>query len=142
MDDKQIQEIAEKLDAQVPRENAAVRMEQYGGQGENRIVANRLGYLRLGIEFLKAAIAQPMEAAKEDKKNDEPDEVDIDLDYMATEDSEITFEWFQRTEDISPQVETYTLWDKIIPCLMLIAIGGFIIFAFIGLTTVVRFITH
>lgn len=101
MDDKEIREIADKLDAQVPRENAAVRMEQYGGPGENRIVANRLGYLRLGIEFLKAAIAQPMEV-EENKKNDEPDEVDIDLDYMATEDSEITFEWFQRTEDLSP----------------------------------------
>src|SRR5688572_2077805 len=62
MTDEEIREIVAQLDAAIPREGAVVEIEQDEEMYEIRavaVVANRLGYLRLGIEFLKAAIAPP-----------------------------------------------------------------------------------
>jgi len=58
MDENKIRAIITQLDNEVPRENATVILEQYGGgPDESHIVANQTHYLRLEIEFLKAGFA-------------------------------------------------------------------------------------
>lgn len=61
LNDAYIKELIENLDQSVSSEGAAVRLDQYGGgPDESQITGNRVGYLRLGIEFLKAAYAEPI----------------------------------------------------------------------------------
>lgn len=80
-----------KLDALVPRDRACVTLRQYGGgPDESRVTANQRGYLRLGIEFLKAAFAPT------NKENS----LKADIRYLLTEDSDVGFDWFERREDL------------------------------------------
>src|SRR5688572_3123919 len=97
-DPVQIADMIESLDREVPREGAWVEMEQYGGgPDEGQIVANRLGFLRLGIEFLKAGIANDPHGSDAAGPRGAP----IDLEYLVTPDSTINFDWFELRE--SPQ---------------------------------------
>jgi hypothetical protein len=80
-----------ELDELVPRDGACVTLRQYGGgPDESRITANQRGYLRLGIEFLKAAFAPT------NKENS----LKADIGYLLTEDSDVGFDWFERREDL------------------------------------------
>ena len=91
MDENRIQDAIRFLDAEVPRQHAKVKLEQYGGgPDESRMIANKLGFLRFGIEFLKAAHARP--------SDQQSNIVDIELDYLLTTDSSISFDWFERRE--------------------------------------------
>jgi hypothetical protein len=58
----QIQEHIDQLDAQISKEDAELVI-SYGGDlaasADCEIVGNYIGYLRLGIEMLKAAVVEP-----------------------------------------------------------------------------------
>src|SRR5688572_15306493 len=58
VDERKVQDAIAFLDEEVPRGHARVKLDQYGGgPDESRIIANKDGFLRLGVEFLKAAYA-------------------------------------------------------------------------------------
>jgi hypothetical protein len=85
-DESRLRQIIENLEQSVSKEGAYVKITLYGGGlSETKIVANRNGYLRLGIEFLKAAFAENI--------------IDIDLDYLLKK-STVYIDWFERTEEI------------------------------------------
>ena len=53
--DARIQELVSELDALIPRTNAAMRIMPCGNhRHDTALVGNRAGYLRFGIELLKA----------------------------------------------------------------------------------------
>ena len=60
MDDAQIQRIADELDAAVTKDDAKLLIDYSGGPDEREgncdVIANRNGYLRAGIELLKAGV--------------------------------------------------------------------------------------
>ena len=93
-DTEQIRKLVADLDAAVPREGARVHLSQYGGgPDESKVIANERGYLRLGIEFLRAAFAPSSPKSAE--------LIDADLDYLLTDDSNVGFDWFERREDLA-----------------------------------------
>lgn len=99
MDEKELNEIkniVDGLDKRVSRDGARVQFDIYGGgSDEGRVQANQKGYLRLGIEFLKAAFAPPPKDIRD------PDNiVDVDIDYLTNKDAPIQFDWFERRDDI------------------------------------------
>ena len=88
-----LNELINQLDSKAPKDEAKVIFHQYGGgPDESKIIANTNGYLRLGVEFLKAAFAKPSDTTDT--------AIDIDLDYLITEDSTINFDWFERTDKV------------------------------------------
>ncbi|WP_028313241.1 hypothetical protein [Desulfatibacillum aliphaticivorans] len=100
IDHEKVKDFISSLDESVPKEGAAVRMDQYGGgPDESGIRANQAGYLRLGIEFLKAAYAEP---AYRDKGGDDVDReyLDVDLEYLVSLESDVNFDSFERTENV------------------------------------------
>jgi hypothetical protein len=122
-----VRRLVEDLDRAVPRDGAKVRLKQYGGgPDESKIVANRLGYLRLGLELMKGAFAQP-------KKADDPSLVDVDIRYLLTRDSMMDLDWFERREDIpqgekSPRLKggrfaRLTVFVLLLLCVVLLFIG-------------------
>ena len=50
-----------------------------------------MGFLRLGVELLKAAFAPTGHGG-------EPNAVEVDIDYLVTADSSINFDWCERKE--------------------------------------------
>jgi len=88
-----VQKLIAELDVAIPKEGARVQLCQYGGgPDESRVIATRRGYLRLGIEFLRAAYAAPCE------KN--PGQIAVNLDYLLTDSSDIGFDWFERVDSL------------------------------------------
>ncbi len=91
-----IDDIVRELDRRSPRGGARVRLDQYGGgPNEGRIVANQAGFLRFGIELLKAGLV----IYEPEKPQRIP--VSVDLKYLITDDSVIRFDEFIR-DDTTP----------------------------------------
>jgi len=96
----QIQQHIDQLDAQVPKEDAALVISYEGDPAasvECEIVANYIGYLRFGIEMLKAAVMEPEPGAVG---------VNISMDYM--EDAK----WSLHVGRISRREDVRTYFDK------------------------------
>jgi hypothetical protein len=92
-DDDGLKRFVRQLDDAVPREGAVVLEHDAQGYDDAHflLTANRLGYLRLGIEYLKAAFAEHTSAAH-------PHRVDVDLSYIAGFEDNA----FERREDVKP----------------------------------------
>ncbi len=97
MNREEIELAITQIDAAVKKDGAVVQLQQYGGgPDESKISANEAGYLRLGVEFLKAAYA------KKDPNIDEGDSISVDLEYLISPDSNVGFDWFERNENLIP----------------------------------------
>jgi len=133
----EIQQIVDELDRGILKENARVSLQKYGGDlDEAFIVANERGYLRLGVEFLKAGFTPYLHPERAMGKR--PHAINVDLDYLITDDSDVHFDYFERTEDL--KIETYQeSWaDKGIPFAVLGVIFLVLGLAFVGLVFVIR----
>jgi hypothetical protein len=97
MDSKKFQDI-EKLmaliETHLSEEGGQVRFEVYGGGlDESLIRANQLGFLKMGLLFLKAAFAS--------QKDGQHDQLDINISPLIHPNSEIHFDWLERSEHIN-----------------------------------------
>ena len=134
-DTEQIKKLVADLDAAVSREGARVRLSQYGGgPDESKVVANETGYLRLGIEFLRAAFAPPSPKSQE--------MLDTDLSYLLTDDSDIHFDWFERREDLPASTQSEGKSGKFVPAIILLVLFSGLVFALVGLVTVISWMTR
>lgn len=105
MNDDELQRIIEQLDEQIPTEGAFIQFRLMGT--EYGLSANRLGYLRLGVEMLRAA-SLPTEKLPDADVELLP----LDLEHLRHEDDREhgLLEWFERTEQLhkEPEVEVET----------------------------------
>jgi|HubBroStandDraft_4_1064222.scaffolds.fasta_scaffold44382_4 hypothetical protein len=96
----QIQQHIDQLDAQIPKEDAELVI-SYGGDlacsANCEIVGNYIGYLRFGIEMLKAAIVEP-----------EPGEVGINISLAYME----IARWGLRVKRITRREDVTTYFDR------------------------------
>jgi hypothetical protein len=100
MDDierEQVRRLVEELDRRVPREGAAVRLDHYGGEPvECGFVGTRNGYLRYGVELLKAGLAEPEQGLGP------AFDVEPELEYLLSPESEVAIQEFVRDEELKP----------------------------------------
>lgn len=137
MNREELKQIVEDLDKDISKENARVSMQKYGGDlDEAFIVGTENGYLRLGVEFLKAGLTPYVNAEKVASR--QPYAIDVDLDYLIQEDSDVQFDYFERTEDI--KIKTYNpSWvDRTIPIVMLAFLLSVLILAIAGAFAIVK----
>ena len=98
--ESKIRDLVSELDSLVPREDAKVRIDVYGGGvDESYIRANRRGLQRLGIQLLKAADAP----FKDSSSKFAPHAVDIDVNDLFHEESDIGLDWIERTEELDTE---------------------------------------
>ena len=91
-----IQELVAELDRLVPRTDAVVVMSVYGGGcDESRITATENGYLRLGIEMLKAPSALRFIDGADTQ-------LDVRLEGLVSEQSDINFHMFHLDDTLKP----------------------------------------
>jgi hypothetical protein len=93
LDDDDLKHLIAQLDAAVPREGAVVLQHDAEGYDDAHflLTADRRGYLRLGVEYLKAAFAEHTSASH-------PHRVAVDLSYISGFEDQA----FERREGISP----------------------------------------
>ena len=133
MQQDELKTLVDSLDSKVPREGAQVRLRQYGGgPDESQFIANRSGYLRFGIELLKAAFAPVGE-----RKNQ--DAIPVDLAYLITSDSNVGFDWFERREDLGPSSERESVGSWVLKITMILVFASVIGLALVGFVTVIQF---
>ncbi len=133
----EIERIVGELDKRVPKENARVTLQKYGdGLDEAFIVANEHGYLRLGIEFLKAGFAPYVPAER--FLGQRPYAIDVDIDYLMTEDSDVHFDYFERNKDVTVTTNQESWVDRIIPLTILGVIVATLALAIVGLIAIVK----
>ncbi len=127
-DRETLRKLVNQLDESVPREGARARLDIGAGPDESCFVANEAGYLRFGVELLKAGLADPDPASKR---------LPVDLDYIVTEESDIQFDAFVSSEDLStPMPAGHDLTGLAIAIVFMAAVA----FAGIGLITVITWL--
>ncbi len=131
MEPRELSSIVNRLDQDISRDNARVTIQKYGGDlDESFVVATPNGYLRLGVEFLKAGIApyaSPERAA-----------IDVDVEYLIHDDSDVQFDYFERREDLTVKSYNAFFVDKLIPFTLLTVVILVLALAIVGLRTIFR----
>ena len=90
MNDKLIKSLIGMLNDEVPREGGRLKVEQHvAGPNVTTISANKVGFLRFGIDMLDAAFDP---AGIRHKATSLPQ----DLAYLCSCDANINFAWFER----------------------------------------------
>jgi len=132
MDKVEMSDLINSLDSAVPKENSHFAIYTYGGgTDESFTQGNSNGYLRFGIEFLKAGLI-----ALDDKK----DETDAELGYLINEDSDFHCHYFIVSDE--PRAAEYESdWkDYFVPGAFVVCLFLILIMAAIGFGSVVRFL--
>jgi hypothetical protein len=129
-----VETMVDQLNAMVPTDYTKVEMKIYGGgPDESRIIATQRGYLRLGIEFMRAAFLPKNNA-------NQPDSIDLDLGYLISDDSDVSFDWFERVDRFPMPPQRESAGSRISGIIIALLIIGFCVCAVIGLGTVIRWI--
>ena len=134
-----VRELTAELDSLVPTTNAVVEMRQYGGGcDESELIATETGYLRLGIELLKAPFLPPLPDA-------EAVQIAVDIEYLTVERSDVGFQRFRLDDTLQPDAayvpKARQVWKDRIGaavagsgCLLLVYVFG------VGVVTVLQWI--
>lgn len=131
MDRDRIASLVARLDELVPRQGASVVLQPHGGGAdESQIVANELGFLRLGVDIMRGTLqADTSDAAAQI--------LNVDIDYLFSPESPIRVDAFLLAPNLTPPPAESRDWSVItaIGCLILYAgiLGVFIV----GIATVV-----
>ena len=129
MKNEDIQKRIQELDDLIPKEGTQIKIEQYGGgPDESQMIGNKAGYLRMGLELMKGAF------------HEDPERLDIDLDEIITENSEVHIDHFKRC-DMPPTTDSsVTLSEKIYTALFFLLVLSLGSLTLIGFISVVRFL--
>ena len=97
-----------------------------------KIVATEAGFLRLGVEFLKAASAPSLKG--------ETTAIAVNLESLVSPESTVTFDWFERVESHEQQ---FKLTQPSSTLRFSLAIAGIFLVAMVlvGIVTTVRWAT-
>lgn len=139
LDHNQIKQLTEELNQLVPKEEAAVQIEFDDTTGGYDLIANQSGFLRLGIELLKAAYT-PCPSGLGKKA------IVSDIEYLLKPDPQKSIKEFFRQDElftiqpVSPTEQrslSYTFWAMVVSYFILIFIC---ILALIGSYTVIKLV--
>src|SRR5262245_23919920 len=97
LDKDRLKAIVDELDKGIPRSGAFVKIEvQEFEEHHSTLIANELGYLRLGVELLKAGVADQVKA----RFTDTGALRDVQIDDLITFDSNINFGRLEKRDDL------------------------------------------
>lgn len=134
MESDEIRKIVEELDQGISKSNAAVRIDTCD-PNDLYVTATENGYMRIGVEFLKAAFAPQ----QKETNNSDHQFIKVDTEYLITKDSSTDFFSFERIDKIvDKESQEETLSDKLVVYLILAVLIAIPILAVIGLAYIVR----
>jgi len=133
MNDKHIKSIIATLSKEVPREGGRINVEQHiAGPNVTTISANKVGFLRFGIDMLDAAFDP---GGIRHRATGLPQ----DVAYLCSVDANINFDWFERRNPDYMRVSRwFRKWRVPIAAFLLIVIP----LAAVGLVTVAHWLSR
>jgi hypothetical protein len=120
----ELRELVERLDRLIPKDGAHLSIP--ADADGNTTLGSRLGYLRLGVEFLVAAL-EPQPSSDE-----APTRIIPDLDYLLTDGSETPFDLCEIDEAIGSRPPVRTRLGPLGQLVAAILVIGALILIFIG----------
>jgi hypothetical protein len=131
----ELRELVDQLDGLVPRDGARLRIP--ADADGNTTIGTQLGYLRLGVEFLRAGLG-PLEPGE---KNGTP-YLPLSIEYLVTADSEAPFDLCEVVDDpdrLPPRVRRLGPFGQLMAALFAVVVVGLVI---LGAVAVVSWLTH
>ena len=133
MDVARIRKLLSELDAAVPKEDARVLLSVYGGgPDESKMVGTEQGYLRLGIELMKAGLVP------DSPDPNTPADISPDIDSIVHPDSTINFDWFERRDPGVPLAEEPDPRGRFFAMAIVFALGAIVALAIVGVIALIR----
>jgi hypothetical protein len=131
MNRDRIASLVDRLDELVPRQGASVVLQPHGGSADEwQIMANELGFLRLGVDIMRGTLHA-------DTSDGAAQILDVDIDHLFSRESPIRVDAFLLAPNLPPLPAESQDWSVIA------AIGGLILYAgilgvfIVGIATVV-----
>ncbi len=131
----EIKKVIDTLDRGTSKENAAVRLDTCD-PGDLFVMATQNGYLRLGVELLKAAFEQRA-AGDNDAKSQF---IEVDTAYLISKDSSLDFSSFERVDALVEESQEESISESLIMYLVLAVLISILLLAVIGLISIVRLV--
>ena len=119
----ELRELVDRLDGLVPKEGAKLRIPA-NADGTTTIGTQR-GYLRLGIEFLRAGLEPP----EPGEKNGTP-YLPLSIEYLVTADSETPFDLCEVVDDpdrLPPRVRRLGPFGQLMAALCAVIVCGLVV---------------
>jgi hypothetical protein len=131
MESERIKSLVHELDAAISRDDARIGFYTYGGDvDESFVQGNEKGYLRLGVEFLKGGLS-PRDLTRAETK--------VDLRYLISDDSDLSFHYFEVSEE-KVREDNHSWKDDLIVYSILGILVSILILAVVGLVSIVMYL--
>jgi hypothetical protein len=118
----ELRELVGQLDRLVPREGAKLRIPN--DPDGNTTIGTQRGYLRLGIEFLRAGLAPTAGSDREVPR------IPLDVEYLLTQDSDAPFDRCEVHDDVErlpPRARKLGPLGQLLAALVAVAVVGLIL---------------
>jgi hypothetical protein len=125
----ELRDLVEQMDRLVSKEGAKLRIP--GDPDGNTTIGTQRGYLRLGVEFLRAGLAPTATAAERDIPH-----IPLDIGYLLTPDSETPFDLCEVDEDVErlpPRSRKLGPLGQLLAALVAVAVVGLILVGAVAL---------
>jgi hypothetical protein len=123
-----ILDLVEDIDRLIPREGAKLKIPADPDGGST--AGTRLGYLRLGVELLRAGLSPPVEAASGAPR------IPLDVDYLLTPDSDSPFDVCEIDEEIERRPPSPGKLGAIGQLMAGVGVAGVLVLLLLGLFAV------
>lgn len=135
MNGEKIRGLIEELDSFVPTEDKAVRLVLLDEHESNVLVeGTRAGYIRLGVELVKAAVAG------EEPAPGGASFLRVDVAPMLADDSDLSLDTFLLVDEIGQRGETKTETPDIVIIPIIAALVAVLALVVVGGITVIKWI--
>jgi hypothetical protein len=131
----ELRALLDELDRLVPKEGARLRIPS--DPDGNATIGTQLGYLRLGVEFLRAALVPP-----EGTDEGSTPHIPLDIQYLLTPGSETPFDLCEIDEDVErlpPPVRKLGAIGQLLAAVFGVVIVGLIV---VGAVAVLSWMVH
>ena len=129
----EVKRIIDELDRGISKENAIVRLDNCAPE-DLFVSATQNGYLRIGVELLKAAFISPVRSENSELTR----EIDVDTGYLISSDSGVDFSSFERVDEMTIESEEESTTDSIVMYLIIALLVAIPILAVVGFISIIR----
>jgi hypothetical protein len=95
-------------------------------------ITPRLAFKSMGVTLMRRYISAEKFLGKR------PYAIDVEIDYLITDDSEVDFDYFERREDVTVKRYEESWTDKFVPIIIVGVMLSILVLALVGLVAIIK----